>query len=126
MLDILPPRPLTDAEIDDIKDAVDEFVNMWERDGCVSFIVHLEDEEAAVGYQYLPLKTKWIIIVEEEGDVNFTEAVTRHRIESGKVMAEMKKLDMRKNREYEYMNTEEGEVDVSVDERTIENEQKEE
>jgi hypothetical protein len=102
MLDILPPRELNEGEIEKISGAVDEFVNVYERDGCISFIAAAGDD-GAVGYQWVLFKDKWVETVVAEPPYDMDTLIDDHIEKVSEVMRQMELIDQRKGNEYPYM-----------------------
>lgn len=104
MLDTLPTgRPLNEAELENLKDASQEFTNVAEREGCISFVMSMEDIET-IGFHFAVLEGEWVeSVIAETPDEAHEDTVEKHKDEIRPLMKEYHRIDERKGRTYPYM-----------------------
>lgn len=102
MLDLLPSRPLTEDEEETIKQDVERYECMYERDGCMSFVVSVGD--GAIGYQYDVFEGEWVeTVIARSGEFDFSSVAIKHASEVKPFLQELYEFDLQNGKDYAYM-----------------------
>jgi hypothetical protein len=103
MEEILPPRPLNDDEVDVIKqsEGIENFECVYERDGCVSFIVITED--TGLSYQWNFFESEWDTVVLGDGDFDKQKLYIEHVEAVAPLVERMFEIDVEEGKTWPYM-----------------------
>lgn len=104
MLEKLPTgRPLSEKEVENLREMADEFTSVATRKGCISFVIGFEGIKT-IGFHYAVLEGKWVeTVIAEKSDSPHDETVQRHKDEIRPLMKEYQRIDERKGSDYDYM-----------------------
>jgi hypothetical protein len=110
LVDELPKQPLHSDVIDDIRSETDECRPVFRREGCISFVIRLDDGDGAyIGYHLPDEVLEWRITMQLAQDgIDIIDAIAKHKEIVMDDMVRRYRLDRRFNDHYEYMDKIEG------------------